>query len=283
MDRILIGFFPALIWGIMSLLLHFFKGSAFTQLLGTTLGTVIIGSILFLYKQPQITLKIIFWSFLSGICWSIGQLGQYIGYRQIGISKVIPISTGLQISGNSLIGGFLFQEWQTVDDILKGVLGICIILLGVALGNLNLKTWKSRNKTIFPYLFLILTTIGYWGYSAFPKMIPQASANAELFPQAAGMFIIALIFLVSHKKDVKKMDRLFLNTLGGLLFGGAAIAYLLSMKANGIVNAFLLSQFSVVIATLIGILLLKESKAKEMTKVFGGLFLIIAGGILVIV
>ncbi|MFT8372793.1 MAG: GRP family sugar transporter, partial [Liquorilactobacillus satsumensis] len=96
-------------------------------------------------------------------------------------------------------------------------------------------------------------------------------------------FIIALIFLVSHKKDVKKMDRLFLNTLGGLLFGGAAIAYLLSMKANGIVNAFLLSQFSVVIATLIGILLLKESKAKEMTKVFGGLFLIIAGGILVIV
>ncbi|WP_369395626.1 GRP family sugar transporter [Lentilactobacillus senioris] len=36
-----------------------------------------------------------------------GQIGQYVAYRNIGgVSKTMPVSSGLQLIGTSLIGGF---------------------------------------------------------------------------------------------------------------------------------------------------------------------------------
>ncbi|VDG20255.1 hypothetical protein [Lactobacillus sp. CBA3605] [Lactiplantibacillus mudanjiangensis] len=274
------GLVPALIWGIMPVILHYIKGSAFEQLLGTTLGTLIMATLLFMWQRPVIDAATLVLAALSGLAWSVGQVGQYWSYQQLGVSKAFPISTGLQIVGNSLIGGLGLHEWATGAAIGKGVIGVAIIIIGILVGNLILKsTTQAAKSQLKAYIVLILTTIGYWGYSFFPKLIVHENPVAAMLPQALGMVIMALI-LIKLLRTQPRLNgyRIKLNTLGGLLFGVAAMAYLVSVTLNGMVNAFLLSQLNMVIATLLGVYLLKEPRQVSWWRLYTGLALIIIGG-----
>lgn len=274
------GLVPAVIWGIMPVILHYIKGSAFEQLLGTTLGTLIMATLLFMWQRPVIDATTLVLAALSGLAWSVGQVGQYWSYQQLGVSKAFPISTGLQIVGNSLIGGLGLHEWATGAAIGKGVIGVAIIIIGILVGNLILKsTTQAAKSQLKAYIVLILTTIGYWGYSFFPKLIVHENPVAAMLPQALGMVIMALI-LIKLLRTQPRLNgyRIKLNTLGGLLFGVAAMAYLVSVTLNGMVNAFLLSQLNMVIATLLGVYLLKEPRQVSWWRLYTGLALIIIGG-----
>ncbi|VDG24054.1 GRP family sugar transporter [Lactiplantibacillus mudanjiangensis] len=274
------GLVPAVIWGIMPVILHYIKGSAFEQLLGTTLGTLIMATLLFMWQRPVIDAATLVLAALSGLAWSVGQVGQYWSYQQLGVSKAFPISTGLQIVGNSLIGGLGLHEWATGAAIGKGVIGVAIIIIGILVGNLILKsTTQAAKSQLKAYIVLILTTIGYWGYSFFPKLIVHENPVAAMLPQALGMVIMALI-LIKLLRTQPRLNgyRIKLNTLGGLLFGVAAMAYLVSVTLNGMVNAFLLSQLNMVIATLLGVYLLKEPRQVSWWRLYTGLALIIIGG-----
>lgn len=274
------GLVPAVIWGIMPVILHYIKGSAFEQLLGTTLGTLIMATLLFMWQRPVIDAATLGLAALSGLAWSVGQVGQYWSYQQLGVSKAFPISTGLQIVGNSLIGGLGLHEWATGAAIGKGVIGVAIIIIGILVGNLILKsTTQAAKSQLKAYIVLILTTIGYWGYSFFPKLIVHENPVAAMLPQALGMVIMALI-LIKLLRTQPRLNgyRIKLNTLGGLLFGVAAMAYLVSVTLNGMVNAFLLSQLNMVIATLLGVYLLKEPRQVSWWRLYTGLALIIIGG-----
>ncbi|AZZ60407.1 sugar transporter [Oenococcus sp. UCMA 16435] len=284
MSDLIIGLFPAIIWGIMPITFHYIKGSAFEQLAGTTIGTLLIALILFFWQRFQISFPNVVWGLLSGLSWSIGQCGQYIGYQRIGVRKVFPISTGFQIAGNSLIGGIFFHEWSDLFQIVKGFLGIAIILIGILIGNLVINHSFSQLAYQFPtYLLLLLTTTGYWGYSGFAKMIQNGNASSNLLPQSIGMTFMAmlLLFLIRPRKQINKV-KVLLNTASGLLFGLAAMAYLISIYLNGIVNAFLFSQMNVVIATLVGIYIFKESSPVSLWRSLTGLAIIILGSCFII-
>lgn len=285
MMTILIGLIPAIIWGIMPTILFYVKGSAIEQLLGTTFGTLIVSIIVFIYFKPQINLTTGIFSLVSGIGWSIGQYGQYWAYQRIGVSRTFPISAGLQIIGNTLIGGLMFGEWQGSQQFVFGVIGIITIVVGIIIGNLmrsnKLETGSSSHK--IDYLILILTTVGYWSYSAFPKLIQNGNAVAELLPQAVGMTLMASILAVFFNRNTNlHFNRVRLNTLVGTLFGVAAGTYLWSMSLNGLVNAFLLSQINMVIATILGIVWLKEKPVVGMLRVFMGLVFVLVGSVVVI-
>lgn len=275
---------PAIIWGVMPVVLYYIRGSAFEQLLGTTIGTLIVATVLFAWKQPMLNMTTAFWAGLSGLSWSIGQAGQYWAYQQLGISKAFPISAGLQIVGNSLIGGFGLQEWQGATMILKGIVGIVIILIGILAGNLIIGHKRSASGArMIDYLTLILTTIGYWGYSFFPKLIVHENPVAALLPQAIGMVIMAvLLALIVLRYQPLSARRIKLNSFGGMLFGIAAVAYLASVALNGMVNAFLMSQLNMVLATLLGIYLLKEKQHVSNFRLYTSLVLIVAGGFLIV-
>lgn len=286
MMTILIGLIPAIIWGIMPTILYYVKDSAIEQLLGTTFGTLIVSIIVFIYFKPQINLTTGMFSLVSGIGWSIGQYGQYWAYQRIGVSRTFPISAGLQIIGNTLIGGLVFGEWQGSEQFVFGVIGIATIVVGLIIGNMTrsnkLETDGSSHK--IDYLILILTTVGYWSYSAFPKLIQNGNAVAELLPQAAGMTLMASVLAVMFNRNTNlHFNKIRLNTLVGTLFGVAAGSYLLSMSLNGLVNAFLLSQMNMVIATLLGIIWLKEKLVVGMLRVLLGLAFIFVGSVVVIV
>lgn len=283
--NLLIGVTPAIIWGVMPIFLDKVGGNPFEQIVGTTLGTFIFSLIISLVTHPQITEYSMLFGFLSGFFWSIGQIGQYSGYVTIGTSKVFPLSSSLQIVGNSLIGGFIFGEWKDSNSILKGMLSIFIIVMGVIVGNVTRSKkediGEDQISLVKPYLILIFTTIGYWLYSAFPKM-SNSTAMQLLLPQSIGMSISALFVYGYIKKGhiFREKKPALLNIFPGLFFGIAAFVYLISINKNGMVRAFVLSQMNVVIATLIGIFYFHDKAKLPRWRTFLGLFLIIGGAIL---
>jgi glucose uptake protein len=285
MQNILIGLFPGIIWGIAPLLLHFIPVNSLKQLSGTTLGICLISLLIFFFKGTKIEIGNFFIFFFSGAAWSIGQYGQYVGYSNLGVSKVFPISTSLQIIGNSLIGGILFNEWSDNSLLIKGLIGIAVILIGVIFSNDRKQSDKNSNNNYY-YLVLVFTTIGYWLYSALPKIVTSNNANLSTFllPQALGMVVAAGILALSFDQgSTTNLSISVCNLIVGCLFGIAAFAYLLSISLNGMVNAFLMSQCNIVIATLLGVYVLKERKGTRKVSLWGGLFLITLGATIIIV
>lgn len=282
MLKIFIGLIPALLWGVMPVFLEKTGGTPFDQILGTTIGSCIFGVIISIIYFPRISTETLILGFLSGFFWSIGQVGQYYGYITIGTSKVFPLSSSLQIIGNSLIGGLLLGEWEKAITIINGLIALVIIVLGVVLCNYTPERNRNKNKTYTKvYLIVVFTTIGYWCYSSFPK-ISNSSALELILPQTFGMVVAAVImFILNNKKKRIEFKKIGLNILPGLLFGIAAGVYLVSIQLNGVVNAFILSQFNLVLATLIGIYYFKERSTVNYFRVYLGLGMIISGAILI--
>lgn len=130
-------------------------------------------------------------------------------------------------------------------------------------------------------VILVISTLGYVGYSIFPRLF-EVDGWSGFLPQAQGMVVMSL--LLSFKGSIKQIISISTvkNILPGLLFAVGALAYLISTDKNGAATGFSLSQMSVVIATLGSIYLLGESKTRrELIAVIIGLVLVVSGGIMI--
>lgn len=280
---ILLTLIPALAWGILPLAVARIDGKPINQIFGTAVGTLIVSLFVVLFLQPNVDLKSFIMAALAGAFWIVGQLGQYSGYKAIGVSQTMPISTGLQLIGTSLIGVILFGEWASTSAKILGFLGIILLIIGSSLTAITDKAdlpsggTAARTKTI---IMLILTTIGFLVYNAIPKAMPD-SGLAIFFPESVGMIIMVLVYILFTKQPhVLKEKASWQSVIAGFIFSIAAITYILSVKANGVNLAFVISQLSVVISTLGGMIFLHESKSKrELTFTIIGLILIVGGAI----
>lgn len=124
---------------------------------------------------------------VSGTFWAIGQIGQFVSFTKMGVSKTMPISTGLQLIGNTIIGALIFGEWSTINQYVLGSLALILIIIGVVLTTVTRKA-SSQKINGKDMMFLLFTTIGYWVYSAFPKAV-SASAQSMFLPQMIGILI----------------------------------------------------------------------------------------------
>ena len=97
--NMLIAILPAFLWGILLWRSQKWADVPFTQILGTTLGTVIVAIVVYLIAQPEITTANFWWCFLSGAMWAGAQMLQYRSFELIGVSGGMPISTGMQLTG----------------------------------------------------------------------------------------------------------------------------------------------------------------------------------------
>ena len=248
--NIIIAFLPAIGWGVMPWIVNKVPNSKpANQILGVGMGATIVGIIVTLSQHPTMSMPVFFLSLLSGALWTIGQIGQFISFTRIGVSKTMPISTGLQLVGNTIIGALIFGEWKTSNDFIFGIIALIIIMVGVILTAYTEKgddfTQKTTNKDI---LFLVLTTV----YLAF-------SGNKAAFKEKAS----------------------YLDLFAGISFGIAAYTYIISAQVNGVTNAFIYGQLSVIISTIGGMTLLGERKqGKELVATLAGLCLIVVGAIL---
>ena len=87
---ILIALVPAVMWGLMGTISMKLGGTAGQQTLGTALGALILGiGVNWLYVIPHgIVLTPAIWltGLLSGIFWAIGISGQYLAFKDLGVS-----------------------------------------------------------------------------------------------------------------------------------------------------------------------------------------------------
>lgn len=278
--NILIALIPALGWGLNPLLISKLGGRPVNQTLGTGVGALIVGLIVQLAVRPTVDAGTFWLSALSGAFWVLGQIGQYTSYSRMGVSTTMPISTGLQLVGTSVIGVLMFGEWAGDGAKLVGFAAIVLMIIGVALTAIKDNS-DSRHGLTNGLLILVPTTIGYWVYSALPKAV-SASGTAIFFPQMLGMFLAAVLYaLVSGRGHAFKERTSWLNAFAGLIFGVSALAYIFSAKANGVATAYVITQVSVVISTLGGLLVLHETKsARELRLTIIGLVLIVVGSVM---
>lgn len=280
--NILIALIPALGWGIQPIILGKIGGKPSNQILGTGIGALIVGLIInFLMSPTPIPTSVFLISLFSGMFWVLGQVGQYKALRLMGVSKTMPLTTGLQLIGTSIISIIFFGEWASSISKIGGAIAILLLIIGAVLTSYSEQ--NSTKSTFYKGLMiLVLTSVGYWVYSALPKMV-NASGISIFFPQMLGVFIGAVVYTFFSNRSAFKATVSWKLIVIGLTFSISALAYIFAAQANGVVTAFIMTQLNVVVATLGGLLILKESKThRELIFTLLGLLLIVAGSVITV-
>lgn len=279
---ILIALVPAIMWGSIGLVSGRLGGSASQQTLGMTMGAVVFSLITLVLYHPTLNGKIWIAGLISGLFWAVGQFNQFSSMKHIGVSKTVPISTGLQLAGNALAGVLIWHEWTSGNMIMVGTIAVIALIIGAALTSLKDKsdTTADRNDENMPagIRALVVSTIGYIGYTVIVRFA-NVDAKAVIFPQAIGMLIGALIFVLIAKeqKEITKKPT-FMNIITGLIWGTGNIFMFLAIPSVGLAISYSLAQAGIVISTFGSIWLLGEHKTRrEMQFIIIGSILIIVG------
>lgn len=281
---LLIGLGPLLGWGLFPTIASKIGGRPVNQILGTSLGTLIFAAIFSMINGLAFPTGMdLFFSILSGVGWACAQIITFKCFTMIGSSRAMPVTTAFQLLGASLWGVFFLGNWPGATAKLLGAFALVLIMIGAKMTVWS-ETESAESAGIMKKAVLLLAVgeIGYWAYSAAPQATAIDGMHAFL-PQAIGMVIVAVIY--SAVVTIKGGETSpFIETVSykqifsGFFFAFAALTYLISAQPdmNGLATGFILSQTSVVLATLTGIWFLGQKKtAKEMTVTIIGLVLIL--------
>ena len=278
---ILIGLGPLLGWGLFPTIASKFGGRPVNQIFGATVGTLIFAIVLALFKGLGLPggMALVF-SLISGAGWAFGQIITFKAFELVGSSRAMPITTAFQLLGASLWGVFALGNWPGITNKIIGFLALLVILIGARMTVWTETKQQEYSKNLRSAVILLLVgEIGYWIYSAAPQATDIGGFKAFL-PQAIGMVIVAVIYALMNmsKGNAFKEKVSWQQIISGFFFAFAALTYLISAQPNmnGLATGFILSQTSVVLATLTGIYFLKQHKtSKEMVITIIGLVLIL--------
>lgn len=278
---ILIGLGPLLGWGLFPTIASKFGGRPVNQIFGATVGTLIFAIVLALFKGIGLPggMALVF-SLISGAGWAFGQIITFKAFELVGSSRAMPITTAFQLLGASLWGVFALGNWPGITNKIIGFLGLLVILIGARMTVWTETKQQEYSKNLRSAVLLLLVgEIGYWIYSAAPQATDIGGFKAFL-PQAIGMVIVAVIYVLMNmsKGNAFKEKVSWQQIISGFFFAFAALTYLISAQPNmnGLATGFVLSQTSVVLATLTGIFFLNQKKtSKELMITIVGLVLIL--------
>ena len=278
---ILIGLGPLLGWGLFPTIASKFGGRPVNQIFGATVGTLIFAIVLALFKGIGLPggMALVF-SLISGTGWAFGQIITFKAFELVGSSRAMPITTAFQLLGASLWGVFALGNWPGITNKIIGFLALLVILIGARMTVWTETKQQEYSKNLRSAVLLLLVgEIGYWLYSAAPQATDIGGFKAFL-PQAIGMVIVAVIYALMNmsKGNAFKEKVSWQQIISGFFFAFAALTYLISAQPNmnGLATGFVLSQTSVVLATLTGIFFLNQKKtSKELMITIVGLVLIL--------
>lgn len=278
---LLIGLGPLLGWGLFPTIASKFGGRPVNQIFGATVGTLIFAIILAVVKGIGIPggMALIF-SIISGAGWAFGQIITFKAFGLVGSSRAMPITTAFQLLGASLWGVFALGNWPGIANKMIGFVALIVILVGARMTVWSEKSEQEYSQNLRKAVVLLLIgEIGYWVYSAAPQATDIGGLKAFL-PQAIGMVIVAVIYALMNmnKGNAFKEAVSWKQIISGFFFAFAALTYLISAQPNmnGLATGFVLSQTSVVLATLTGIFFLNQKRTpKELMITIVGLVLIL--------
>ncbi|PGS85214.1 glucose transporter GlcU [Bacillus thuringiensis] len=275
---ILLAILPALFWGSIVLFNVKLGGGPYSQILGTTLGALVFSIGVYIFIKPVLTPVVIIIGIISGLFWALGQANQLKSIDLIGVSKTMPISTGIQLVSTTLFGVIVFHEWSTTASVVLGVLALLCIIIGIVLTSLQSKEEKNdeqKGNLKKGIVMLLISTLGYLVYVVIIRLFGIDGWSA-LLPQAIGMVLGGILLTFKHQPFNKYAIR---NIIPGLIWAAGNMFLFISQPRVGVATSFSLSQMGIVISTLGGIFILGEKKTKRqfITIVIGIIFIIAAG------
>ncbi|EMJ6443634.1 MULTISPECIES: RhaT/GlcU family sugar-proton symporter [Bacillus] len=277
---ILLAILPALFWGSIVLFNVKLGGGPYSQILGTTLGALVFSIGVYIFIKPVLTPVMIIVGIISGLFWALGQANQLKSIDLIGVSKTMPISTGMQLVSTTLFGVIVFHEWSTTTSVVLGVLALLCIIIGIVLTSLQSKAEKNdEQKGNFKkgIVMLLISTLGYLVYVVIIRLFGIDGWSA-LLPQAIGMVLGGILLTFKHQPFNKYAIR---NIIPGLIWAAGNMFLFISQPRVGVATSFSLSQMGIVISTLGGIFILGEKKTKrQFIAIVIGIIFIIAAGIM---
>lgn len=277
---ILLAILPALFWGSIVLFNVKLGGGPYSQILGTTLGALVFSIGVYIFIKPVLTPVMIIVGIISGLFWALGQANQLKSIDLIGVSKTMPISTGMQLVSTTLFGVIVFHEWPTTTSVVLGVLALLCIIIGIVLTSLQSKEEKNdEQKGNFKkgIVMLLISTLGYLVYVVIIRLFGIDGWSA-LLPQAIGMVLGGILLTFKHQPFNKYAIH---NIIPGLIWAAGNMFLFISQPRVGVATSFSLSQMGIVISTLGGIFILGEKKTKrQFIAIVIGIIFIIAAGIM---
>lgn len=272
---LLIALLPALFWGSVVLINVLVGGGPYNQIRGTTFGALIIGNLLLLTGNTKFDDPIvIIVGLISGAFWALGQGYQLKSVSLIGVSKTMPISTGLQLVGTTLFSAIFLGEWSTGTQVILGLVAMILLVGGIALTSIKGKNEASESTKNFGKAIpiLLISTVGYVVYVVVAQIFGVDGMNA-LFFQSIGMAIGGLILSAKHETTIRST---VWNLIPGVIWGIGNLFMFYSQPKVGVATSFSFSQLLVIVSTLGGIFLLGERKDKrQMIGIWTGIILIV--------
>lgn len=279
---LLIGLGPFIGWGLFPTIASKFGGKPTNQILGATMGTFIFALIFALIGHAPIPSgQDFFLAVLSGFGWAFAQTLLFKSFTYVGSSVTQPITTALQLIVTALWGVMALGNWPTWPHKIIGFICLLAIILGAAMTSWKENKTKENSTHLKIAMILIaIAAIGQWLYSAAPQAAHHMNGSSAFLPQSIGMLLTAIVYgLLQIKKHNYFKDQVsYKQIISGFFFAFAALTYLVSAQpqVNGLATAFVLSQASVILATLTGIYLLNQRKTNhEMVLTISGLILIV--------
>ncbi|WP_044640583.1 GRP family sugar transporter [Risungbinella massiliensis] len=281
---ILLAIIPAITWGSIVLVSVKLGGDEYSQTLGITIGALLFSIGIYWFSNPNLSWTVLIVGAISGFFWVIGQLNQLATVRYLGVSKTVPISTGMQLVATTLFGVLIFREWTTTIKIVLGSVALVLIIVGVLLTsieekekqNSNTEEADSRKKLRKGILTLLISTAGYLVYVVIIRWF-EVDGFAAILPQGVGMVVGAILLTARHRPWNRYALR---NILAGFIWATGNLFLFLSQPKVGVAISFSLSQMGIVISTFGGIFFLGEKKSRrQMVFITIGSLLIIAGGV----
>lgn len=188
---IFLAILPAIFWGSIVLFNVKLGGGPYSQTLGTTFGALIFSIVVYIFMKPVLTPTVIGVGVVSGLFWALGQANQLKSIDLMGVSRTMPISTGLQLVATTLFGVIVFHEWSTTISVVLGILALVCIIVGVILTSLQSEEEKNAEQAANfkrGIIILLISTVGYLVYVVVIRLF-NVDGWSALLPQAVGMVL----------------------------------------------------------------------------------------------
>lgn len=284
MKNILFGLIPALMWGIQPIIMTKLSGKSEEKVVGMGLGIFLVALFISIFKRPNnLSSTLILISFVDGLALSYGLINQIRGFSLVGISKGTPISTGTQLIGATLVGVLYFKEWSSAKQYILGIIAIILIIIGVSMTTFEEKKEENIKKSNLKkgIITLILSSVGFVLYTVILK-VANINIWDALIPQGLGVLVGSYLLSKRNYKEKLFTINSIKHIITGAIFAIANITLMISNEINGLSVGFTLTQMNVVIATIGGLVILKEKKTKkELIYVLLGLLLVVIGGVFI--
>lgn len=292
MGSILIGLIPALGWGFQGIIMQKIGGTTANKQMGMVLTALVMSIVVALVDPIAWSPALIAAAAVNGIPWAIAQILQIKSFDYLGVSRAMPLTSGMQLILTSVIGAFYFNEWPHAWQMGVGFAGIALIIVGTVLTTYTEAGQETTSKSDIRK-GVIITAISsalYVAYAAAARFFNVDSFQI-LLPQALFMLAATIVIsiIVSKRDSVDgvfgRVEGVFglkswQNMLTGVLWSVANIAVLFSNQVNGVAVGWTLANMNLIFATLGGLFILHEKKTpKELKFVIAGMIIIAAGGI----